>query len=743
MFADVAFPISSFQTFTYKIPEELKSQLSVGVRVRTPFRNRLVQGIVVGLRRKSDFSGKILSIKSLVDDQPVLDTYLWKLIQWVSEYYYTPLGQVARTALPSNLSTRYQPPVRLLVKTTGISLDISNFKKRAPVQAAVLKHLEKQSDFISVADLKPLASNPTGLCKKMAEKGWVEVKEVLLLPDATGFTFEPIHKKIRLTKYQESAIKSIGKVLEEKAFSPFLVHGVTGSGKTEIYIEAANHTLKEGRTVIMLLPEIALTPQIAGRFRAVFGDTVALWHSKLNPAARAWTWKRICSGDFKVVIGARSAIFAPLKNLGLIVVDEEQEHSYKQESPGPRYHARDVALMRGKLHKAAVVLASATPSMESYYNQLQEKFKYIHLPKRYGGAKYPHVHVVDMLKESEETEKYGQVFSRLLIDKIERRLSDREQIILLQNRRGYAPILRCNDCGEIEMCPSCQVALTFHRVGRFLRCHFCGHTQKALSNQCSSCYSSNLKLAGTGTQRVEEILKEKFPNATVDRLDVDTAKSGTNIKNTLQRFSDHKTDILLGTQMIAKGLDFANATLVGIINGDTGLYLPDFRSGEKVFQLIYQAAGRAGRGKKPGEVIVQTYNKDNSVIKCATQLDLKKYYNIALNERNELQYPPFSWIAKVELSSLYRDSLEKTATKIRGHMNHPFKGLGILGPAYCYRERLRNRYRMQVVLKSSKTVDQNGTRLHHFLSKRLIKNPALNIPNSVRMHIDINPVSLL
>jgi primosomal protein N' (replication factor Y) len=552
-----------------------------------------------------------------------------------------------------------------------------------------------------------------------------------------------MHKKIRFTDYQNSAVDKICTSMDKDEFNPFLLHGVTGSGKTEIYIEAARHAINQGKTVIMLLPEIALTPQISGRFKSVFGDKVAMWHSKLNQSARAWTWKRICAGDYKVVIGARSAVFSPLKNLGLIVVDEEQENSYKQESPAPRYHARDVSLMRGKIHNATVVLASATPSLESYYNYIHGKFKYIHLPERFGGAKYPHVHVVDMIKESEETNVYGAVFSRILLEKISDRIKKKEQVILLHNRRGFSPVLRCKDCGEVETCPHCQVALTYHKSGEFLQCHFCNHIKKQLPTQCKDCQSFSLQLSGVGTQKVEEELTNQFPEAIIERLDADTTKSGKNIAEILQRFSDGEINVLLGTQMIAKGLDFANATLVGIINGDTGLHLPDFRAGERVFQLIYQAAGRSGRGRIPGEVVVQTYSPENAVIKCATQLDLKKYYNICLDERQALDYPPFSWMVRLEISGKNRKSVEKASVILGRKFKQLPKGMILLGPAFCYRERLRNQFRMQIVIKSKKEMDPNGTKLHLHFKKIVNHKDTFKLPGNVRLIVDVNPVSLL
>ncbi|MFQ6611626.1 MAG: primosomal protein N' [Fidelibacterota bacterium] len=743
MFADIAFPISSYRVFTYKVPPELMEQIQVGVRVTAPFGARKSQGIVVSVNKKSDFSGALKWIDSLVDDQPVLDTELWKLLQWLSEYYFTPLGQVARSALPAHLSTRYSPPTQSKVKLISPVIDPEAIKKRAKAQALVIKHLRQSKAYVPVSEFQSLVSNPLAVCRRLAEKGLVKLALEPLVPKLTDFAFKPIHKKIRFTDYQQVVINNIRIALKKQSFQPYLLHGVTGSGKTEIYIESALHALNQDQTVIILLPEIALTPQIAGRFMAVFGDQVALWHSKLTQAARAWTWKNICSGNYKVVIGARSAVFAPLKNLGLIIVDEEQEHSYKQEYPDPRYHAREVALMRGKIHGATVILASATPSLESYFNQVQSKFGYLHLPDRFGGSTYPLVHVVNMVQEAEETGFYGQGLSRMMIEKINQRLAVGEQVILLQNRRGYAPILKCEDCGTLEMCSNCQVTLTYHQVGQYLQCHFCGYTSQHLPDVCHACSSANLRLAGIGTQRVEESLKDAFPSARIERLDVDTAHSGIRISALLERFANGQIDILLGTQMVAKGLDFPNATLVGIINADTGLFLPDFRSGERVFQLIYQAAGRSGRGRKPGEVIVQTYNVDDIVIKCATQLDLKKYYNIALNERKELNYPPFSWIVKIELSNPSRKAVEKSAKQVKNYLTNPYKGLDILGPAYCYREKLRNRFRMQIVLKSSKVVDPDGKRIHRFLSKKLLDDENMKIHHSTRLNIDVNPVSLL
>lgn len=743
MFAEIAFPISSYQTFTYRVPDALQDEVSVGVRVKAPLGRRQAQGIITGLAEESQFKGKTRSLSSVVDPEPVLDQSLWELITWMSRYYATPLGQVAHAALPNKLSANYSPPTRWTVKFRRHPDNPETLRKRAPVQARVLEYIAQFSDPVSMNELGNMASSPLTICRELDAKDYVELTETIHLPDITGFTFAPVHKDITFNDHQNSVLTELTSAINSKKFAPSLLHGVTGSGKTEIYIEIARQVLAQKRSVILLLPEIALTPQIAGRFRATFGDDVALWHSKLTAAVRAWTWKRICQGQFKVIIGARSAVFAPVKNLGLIVIDEEQETAYKQESPAPRYHARDVALMRGKISQATVVLASATPSLESYYNHIQGKFRYLHLPERFGGAKYPHVHVVDMTAEKEESGKIEQIFSGLLLDKIESRLTRKEQVILLQNRRGYAPILRCRDCGAVEMCPHCQISLTYHRVGENLRCHLCGYERREIPTACPQCDSPNLRLFGTGTQKVEDLLQETFTRARITRLDVDTTRSGRTLTKALQDFSEGKIDILLGTQMIAKGLDFAKATLVGIINGDTGLFLPDFRSGERIFQLIYQASGRAGRADLPGEVVVQTYSPDNPVIKHATRLDLKTYYNIALNERQALNYPPFSWLAKLEINGKQKSRVEAAAKQIRSGLRQRYRGLDILGPAFCYRERLRSQYRMQIVFRSRKDHDPNGAQLQRFLQSNFGAENKNRRKAGAHSFLDVNPVSLL
>ncbi len=739
MFADVAFPISQYQVFTYKVPAQFTKSVSVGIRVRAPIGKRKLSGIVVKISDEASFSGKIREISEIIDSSPILNESLWQLIQWISIYYMTPLGKAA-TVIPSNLSTTYKPQKRWVVQAVKQKVQSENLTKASPAQEKVLNKLLELDKPTTVTEFNNLVSSPITVCRGLEKKGLVKLYKEESAPSDGNFYFNPIFKEIIFSDTQNKALDKIRAFINGGKHSGMLLHGVTGSGKTEVYIKIAQEILAKDRSIIILLPEIALTPQIAGRFRAVFGDRVGLWHSKMTGAARALTWTNICNGKYKVIIGARSAVFAPLNNLGLIVVDEEQELSFKQESPEPHYHARDVALVRGKLQTAPVLLVSATPSLESYYNNIMSKLDYCYLSERFNDALYPEVIVVDMIKEQEETGKIGQIVSSSLQQKIEERLEKKEQIILLQNRRGFAPIYRCRDCGAIVNCPTCSIPLTYHRSGENLQCHFCGYMQTKIPQQCNSCHGSNMALSGTGTQKVEDIIKDTFPNANIARLDMDTTRSGRTLTSTLDKFKNGKIDILLGTQMIAKGLDFGNVTLVGIINADTGLFLPDFRSGERTFQLIYQAAGRSGRRKIRGEVVIQTYNSDNPVIRYAARLALQKYYNIMIGERQELNYPPFTWLAKVEFSGTIKNRVDKIANSIRNDFQKKYKGLEILGPSWCYREKLRNRYRMQIVFKSSKELDPNGKKLHQYLQSNLLNK---KIVSGVKVSIDIDPVSLL
>ena len=745
MFAEVSLPISSFQTFTYSIPEDLKKEAIISVRVQVPFGNRKVSGIIVSLIHKSSFDGQLKSIIKIDPNTLILSKELWKLVKWISHYYVTPIGLAYNTVLPFSLLKDYSPRQAWFAKfkdSANLST-LEGLQKSSPKQFLVYNTIKNASpNYLRVATLKDISSNPISICKALQSKGHINLFKKSEEYIENKIAFSPVKKKIIYNKEQIEVIDSIKSSLKLKKFSSNLLHGVTGSGKTEIFIESIKTVMDMGKSSIVLIPEISLTPQIAGRFRDVFGEGVSLWHSQLTKAQKAKTWDSINTGESKIVIGARSAIFSPVKNLGLIIVDEEHDASYKQESPSPRYHARDVAIMRGKIESCLVILSSATPSLETFYNYKVKKHNYLSLPKRYGVAVYPKVKVVDLIDESRETGKFNIIISGTLQQKIEERLNNNEQVLLIQNRRGYSPTVKCSDCGNIVMCSGCKTPLTFHKYDNNFKCHICGFIGNKDLDNCKECFSQNFLYLGTGTQKVENILKQTFPSARIARVDYDSTKKNVSIVRVLQLFFNGEIDILLGTQMISKGLDFPSITLVGIINADLGLHIPDFRATERTFQLIYQAAGRAGRGEKTGEVIIQTYDKENTVIKAASKLDLEKYYDNMLKDRVGLNYPPFSWVTKIEFIGKSAKSVFSLSNKIRSNFLGLYKGLEVLGPAPCFKEKINNQYRFQIILKSLKKYDKNSQKLHFFISQNFIEHSAL-LSGSNKVNIHIDPISMI
>ena len=741
MFADIAFPISSFQIFTYKVPEEFEDKITIGCRVKAPFKTKEIFGIVVELKNNTIYNKKIKSI-IFVDEFSVLTKELWILANWISDYYHTPIGKVVKTMIPFSLSSNYSPKFALyvIIKKNITYTKLKNLKLKAPRQFELFYFLYKKKVPIAISKIKDFFPYALSLCRALEKKNIVKIFKDKL--DLKNQIFKPIFKSIQFNSEQEIANNQIKNSMSSKLFSPYLLHGVTGSGKTEIYINAVKQCISQNRTAIILLPEISLTPQIAGRFKSVFGNIIAIWHSKLTKKQKWLTWNKIYKKKCKIVIGARSAVFSPLKNIGLIVVDEEQDSSFRQEDPSPRYNARDVSLIRGKITKAVVLLSSATPSIDTYYNYLKNKIKYIRLSKRFGKSKYPKIHLVNMNDEQSETGKFGITISNLMQNKIEERLDKKEQIILLQNRRGYSPIIRCLECEKTLSCPFCRIALSYHKDIFKIICHSCGYSNKKIK-KCIYCYSRSIKYLGVGTQKIESIINQIFPKAKYVRLDTDISQNYNILINNLKLFSEGKIDILIGTQMIAKGLDFPNATLVGVINADIGLNIPDFRSEERIFQLLYQASGRAGRRNKQGEVVIQTFVPENPAIKYSVNLKLKKYYNIILNERKELNYPPYSWITKIEFSGIDMNYVSDVSKKVKTNLKGYYKGLDILGPAPCYYEKIRNKYRYQLIFKSLKRFDPNSKKLQKFLKINFINKKYKINYNKCKISIHKDPLSLV
>ena len=502
-------------------------------------------------------------------------------------------------------------------------------------------------------------------------------------------------------------------------------------GKTEIYLQLIDEVLKKGKTAIVLVPEISLTPQMVDRFLARFGDTIAVLHSKLSVGERYDEWNRILKGEAKIVIGARSAIFAPFDNIGAIIIDEEHTPTYKQDETSPRYDAKDVAIWRSKYHKCPLILGSATPSLESFARAGNHVFELLTLTRRPAGSVLPQVHIVDM---KEEVKRGNFVFSKLMTDKINEKLGKNEQIILLLNRRGYSSMITCSDCGYVEKCPKCDISLTYHKTSNTLRCHYCGFYKKK-TDKCSSCGSSNIKDYGMGTQKLEEELKQKFPSANIIRMDMDTTSKKGAHEQIIKDFGKHKYDILVGTQMIAKGLDFPNVSLVGVLNADMSLTIPDFRSAERTFQLLSQVSGRAGRGDIQGEVIIQTYNNNHYSIVFAKNHDYLSFYKEEMKIRKSLSYPPYYYITLVNISckdyelgfahadkigKYLRDNLEKTTI--------------ILGPTMANMFKINNVFHYQCIIKY-----QRDNKLSKVLKEI---DDIYKIESKVNVSINVDPTRL-
>ena len=538
----------------------------------------------------------------------------------------------------------------------------------------------------------------------------------------------------KLTAEQAQATNAVDQAIDEKQAATFLLEGVTGSGKTEVYLQIIQHALAQGKSALMLVPEISLTPQIVRQFKARFGDQVALLHSALSDGERYDEWRRIEKGDAQVVVGARSAIFAPIKNLGVIIMDEEHETSYKQEDM-PRYHARDVAQWRGQYHHCPVVLGSATPSLESRARAQKGVYQWLRLTKRINGKDLPHVQLVDMRQAG----RYAPTtdISQELATEIQKKLALNEQVVLMLNRRGYSSFLMCRECGEVIKCPNCDISLTYHKDTNSLKCHYCGH-EEPVPQVCPNCHSKAVRYFGTGTQRVEKELTELFPTARVLRMDVDTTRRKGAHERILDEFGKHHADILLGTQMIAKGLDFPNVTLVGVLNADTSLGLPDFRASERTFQLLTQVSGRAGRAEKEGNVLIQTYNPDHYAIQYAQRQDYEHFFGKEMQVRHQGGYPPYYYTIQITASARTEADAAQKMFQIRGEIvNYLSQNAVILGPTPQSIMRINNRYYYQLVIKY-----KNEPQLENYLQNLLLTSQKEE-RNGLQIVIDRDPMNFI
>jgi primosomal protein N' (replication factor Y) len=701
---------------------------------------------------------RLRSVERVLDDEPSVTPELLHVCRWIASYYLAPLGIVLRTALPAVLSqhARVSPPVRTQ-RTLRIVASLDSLTQRetvfarAPRQRECFELLEATGGRAAVSYLNEQMGFSAAVMKSLVAKGLAELADEPVLRDP--FAGEPLPATMnhRLTPAQEHAVGALSVAARRRSEAPrpFLLLGVTGSGKTQVYIDLLHEVVRrQGRGAIVLVPEISLTPQTVARFRAHFGETIAVLHSALSDGERYDAWRALRSGERRIAIGARSAVFAPVHDLGAIVVDEEHEATYKQ-TEAPRYHAREVAIMRAHLAGAVCVLGSATPSLESWHNTELGKYERIELPERVGGLPLPPVRIVD-LRGQRPRESHSEAgrsrerhnLSPVLATAIDERLGRREQVILLLNRRGYSTFVQCRDCGHVWHCRDCNVALTFHRARRRLLCHYC-FREEAPPSHCAECGSGDLSFLGVGTEQVEREVVDRFPNARVARMDVDTTSAKWSHHDILARVERGDIDILLGTQMIAKGLDYPNVTLVGVVNADVGMSLPDFRASERTFQLLTQVAGRAGRGPRGGEVFVQTALPGHYAIRCAVTHDYRGFAAREISERLPSLYPPHSRFANVVISgtaeaavhAAARDAAAWTRETIR---EEAVPDVRLTGPAPCPIDRIRGRWRWHFLLRTPgpRAMGTIGRLLQH--RYRVTPGRA-----DLRLIVDRDPVTLL
>jgi primosomal protein N' (replication factor Y) len=801
MIARVTLEIALRKEFDYAIPPELAARIEVGSRVKVPFGPRQVLGVVTALANESTHTN-LRPLHAVIGQQSQVTPKVLQLARWISGYYCCPVEIALKSVLPDAVRKEEAGwREHLYVRIAPLTGDLPKLTKR---QTDVWNVIEEWRA-LRLTELLRLTGSTAETVRKLEDKGLVIVSPQISERDPYEHEHILPTQPLTLNKEQAYALQAITTAMKrmrvpcsvlrepraiataatpsrstEHATHTFLLHGVTGSGKTEIYLQAIAHALEQGKGAIVLVPEISLTPQTVERFKARFssGQTqtlVAVLHSHLSAGERHDEWHKIRQGRARIVIGARSAIFAPVDPLGLIIVDEEHEHSYKQEE-APRYHARDVAIVRGQLESAVVVLGSATPSMESFYNAQRGKYSLLELRNRVDDQRMPLVRVVDLRKENRK-HKGIQIFSEQLKEAIRQRLEKREQVILFLNRRGFSTSLLCPQCGYVAGCPNCSVSLTFHRAAQKLLCHICGHSVEA-PRICPEpkCRNPAIRYSGLGTERVEDTLCKLFPQARIKRMDSDVLKRKEDYRRILGDFRTGKIDLLIGTQMIAKGLHFPNVTLVGIIYADLSLHIPDFRAGERTFQLLTQVAGRAGRGNVEGEVIVQAFTPFHPAIQYARRHDFTGFYEQEIEFRQQLKYPPVSRIALLELKGRNEEKVKFSAEHLRRELERVIAGGGaresgkageresesreldfganevppsglpafsrsplirdllIAGPAPAPLARAETFYRYQLMLR---------TRQMTALSKHLAKLiESLQLPDDVTLTVDIDPVNL-
>ncbi|WP_404427667.1 primosomal protein N' [Ureibacillus chungkukjangi] len=754
-----AYPVD--RPFDYLVPAEMTQIIETGCRVKVPFGPRNVLGFVVAIKNETDVPiEKIKPVSQVLDIEPVLTGEMLDLAKWLKNETICYEIDALQVMLPSALRAKYEkianlqtelellpeplqeifrasqqinlnvfeknnllPQLKAAIKNKQVSIAnvvkqkgkvkevrkvqiIEDNQKLADIQANISNRAKKQKQLVEWMQLHAgEIMNPEVIYKEMHTSA--QVLNAVVDLGAAAFVQEEVYRDpftkevkrtnfLNLTDEQSVALNQIMNAIEGQEPKTFLLQGVTGSGKTEVYLQTIAKVLNDGKEAIVLVPEISLTPQMTERFRSRFGELVAVMHSGLSVGEKYDEWRKIHQGKVKVVVGARSAVFAPFENVGIIILDEEHESTYKQED-SPRYHARDVAIWRSKYHNCPVILGSATPSLESFARAKKNVYTLLTLKERALKQSLPKVQIVDMRDELKKGNR--SMFSQSLMESIQIRLEKKEQIVLFLNRRGYSSFVMCRDCGTVLQCENCDISLTYHRKNEKCKCHYCGY-EIHVPKTCPQCQSDHIRYFGTGTQKVEEELAKFFPGIRVLRMDVDTTRAKGSHEQLLQAFGDGEADVLLGTQMIAKGLDYPNITLVGVLSADTSLHLPDFRAAEKTFQLLTQVSGRAGRHEKPGEVVVQTYTPEHYAIELSEAQEYDPFYEREMHMRHQAGYPPYYYLALIQVSHedvlMAADYAGKAVEWLRSQLSF---NVSIIGPTASGISRLQNRYRYQCLIK--------------------------------------------
>ena len=708
------------KTFTYNIPNELENLIKVGIRVLVPFGKQTLEGFVLSISENTNSEIELKDIIKPIDDEVILNEELLELGKFIKRKTLSTLISAYQVMLPKALKADKKTKINKSYESNIIIKDEKLLKdyKLTDKQKIIIDEIRNGKN-----DKKHLKDLATSSLTTLLNKGILE--EVLSEKYRLSIENKKEYKKVELNDEQKNAVNTVLSDLDKS--NTYLLYGVTGSGKTEVYMEIIDAMLLQGKTAIVLVPEISLTPQMVERFSSRFKENIAILHSRLNDGEKYDEYRKIARGEVKIVIGARSAIFAPLKNIGVIIVDEEHTTSYKQEST-PKYNAIDIAVERAKHHNAQVVLGSATPTLESFAKVIKGIYKLIELKKRANNKALPTVTLVDMNKEKNKNNH----FSKTLIQEIQNTLDRKEQVILLLNRRGYSSFVTCSNCGYVSKCPNCDITLTYHKTSDMERCHYCGYATRR-KEICPECHEKAIEQLGYGTEKIEEELKSLF-NARVIRMDLDTTGTKGAHEKIISAFRNQEYDILLGTQMIAKGLDFANVTLVGVINADTSLMIPNFRSSEYTFDLLSQVSGRSGRGEKKGTVIIQTFNQDHYAIKLAKTHDYMAFFKEEMKIRKTLQYPPYCFLVSIKVISKDYNLAQAESNLIAKRLRENLLNSTVLGPSIGSTFKINNTYRFGIIIKYKK--EDN---LYPFLEKLL---DYYKINDKIRLDIDFNPITL-